>query len=84
MEKEVVNGHGLLKTSGDFAQMSGKTGAPRRYVLCAVSALVMTGLVIVGLFFRPRQRLFRTAGWVSLALFTVYPPNSDTRFLHSE
>ena len=54
------------------------------HAISAMSALVMTGLAIVGLFFRPRKRLLRLAGWVSLALFTVYLLNSYMLFLHGE
>jgi cation:H+ antiporter len=54
------------------------------HAITAMSALAMTGLAIVGLFYRPRKRLFRTAGWVSLALFTVYLLNAYVLFLHGE
>lgn len=54
------------------------------HAITAMSALVMTGLAIVGLFYRPRKRVLRTAGWVSLALFTVYLLNAYVLFLHVE
>lgn len=54
------------------------------HAITAMSALVMTGLAIVGLFYRPRKRLFRIAGWVSLALFTVYLLNAYVLFLQGE
>ena len=50
----------------------------------AMSAVVMTGIVIVGLLYRPRTRVFRTVGWVSLGLFVMYLLNSYMLYLHSE
>ncbi len=54
------------------------------HAITAMSALVMTGIAIVGLFYRPRKRLLRTVGWVSLALFMVYLLNTYVLFLHGE
>ena len=31
----------------------------------------MTGVVIVGLMYRPERRVFRLVGWISLALVTL-------------
>jgi cation:H+ antiporter len=50
----------------------------------AMSAMVMTGIVIVGLLHRPRARLFRTVGWVSLGLFVMYLLNSYVLYIHGE
>ena len=47
-----------------------------------MSAVIMSGIVIVGLVYRPRTRVFRTVGWTSLALFTIYLLNSYTLYLH--
>ena len=52
--------------------------------MTALSAMVMTGVVIVGLFFRTRTRVLRRAGWVSLFLFAMYLLNSYILFLHHE
>lgn len=52
------------------------------HAISAMSALVMTGLAIVGLYYRPRGRVLRTAGWVSLALFVIYLLNAYVLFLH--
>lgn len=49
----------------------------------AVSAMIMTGVAIVGLLYRPVQRVFRTVGWVSIALFTVYLLNISAAYLFS-
>lgn len=38
----------------------------------AVSVLLMTGLVIIGLIYRPGVRLLRTVGWVSIGLIALY------------
>lgn len=41
----------------------------------AMAAMVMSGVVIIGLLYRPATRLFRTVGWISIALFTLYLVN---------
>ena len=50
--------------------------------LSAASAVIMTGLVIVSLLYRPTRRLFRTVGWTSLGLFVIYLVNTYVVFLH--
>ena len=50
----------------------------------AFSAVIMTGIAIIGLFYRPRDRVGRTVGWVSLSLFTVYVLNAYVAFVHGE
>jgi cation:H+ antiporter len=47
----------------------------------AVSAMIMTGLVIVGLLYRPKARLFRTLGWISFGLFAIYMLNAYVLYL---
>ncbi len=42
----------------------------------AVTALVMTGLVIVGLVLRPRGRVLRVLSWVSVGLVAAYGINA--------
>lgn len=54
------------------------------HAISAMSALVMTGLAIVGLYFRPRQRVLRLAGWVSIALLTAYLLNAYVMYLHDQ
>jgi cation:H+ antiporter len=54
------------------------------HAISAVSAVVMTGIVVVALVYRPRTRLLRTVGWVSLSLFTLYLLNTYLLFLHGE
>jgi cation:H+ antiporter len=48
----------------------------------ATSAIVMTGLAVVGLFFRPQGRVLRAVGAVSLGLVAVYLLNTYVIFLH--
>lgn len=47
----------------------------------AMAAMVMSGVVIMGLLYRPTTRLFRTVGWASIALFTVYLLNTYVVYL---
>jgi cation:H+ antiporter len=54
------------------------------HAVSALSAMVMNGVVIVGLLYRPGTRLFRCVGWISLALVTLYLVNSYMLFLHGE
>lgn len=54
------------------------------HALSAMSALAMTGLAIVGLFYRPGGRILRTVGWVSLGLFGIYVLNSTVLYLDTE
>jgi len=48
----------------------------------AFSAMTMTGLAIVGLLYRPANRVFNVAGWVSVALFALYLINSYVLFVY--
>jgi cation:H+ antiporter len=52
------------------------------HVVSALSAIMMSGIAIVGLLYRPRARVFRTVGWTSLFLFLVYLLNSYILYLH--
>jgi len=47
----------------------------------AATALVMTGLVIVGLVMRPQGRVLRVASWVSVGLVAAYGINATLMFL---
>jgi cation:H+ antiporter len=49
-----------------------------------MSALVMTGIVVVGLLYRPQTRLLKAVGWVSLGLVAVYLLNAYVLFLAAE
>lgn len=52
------------------------------HVISALSAMVMSGIAIVGLFYRARQRVLRTVGWISLFLLTVYLFNGYAIYLY--
>ena len=41
----------------------------------ALVAVVMTGLAVVGLYYRPQRRLLRAVGWVSFGLVALYVLN---------
>ncbi len=46
------------------------------HLVSALSALMMTGLAIAGLLYRPSGRLFGTVGWVSLLMFWIFGTNA--------
>ena len=48
------------------------------------SAIMMTGIAIVGLLYRPQTRLFKTVGWVSLFIFAIYILNLSVLYLEQE
>lgn len=52
------------------------------HILSAFSALMMTGIAIVGLMYRPRGRVFGHFGWASLGLVTIYLLNSYVLYLY--
>jgi cation:H+ antiporter len=52
------------------------------HAVSSASAVIMTGIVVVGLLYRPAARLFRTVGWVSFGLFIVYLLNTYVLYLH--
>jgi cation:H+ antiporter len=52
------------------------------HALSAVSAIVMTGMAIVGLFYRPAAPLWRNASWISLFLLALFLINSYILFRH--
>ena len=53
------------------------------HALSAISAVMMTGVAIVGLLYRPTTRIFKTVGWVSIVLFTTYFLNAYLLYLYS-
>ena len=54
------------------------------HAVSALSALVMNGLAIVGLVYRPQTRVLKTVGWVSLGLLAVYMLNATILYLGRE
>ncbi len=53
------------------------------HVVSSLSALMMTGVTIVGLLYRPTTRLFRAVGWSSLFLLSLYLLNTLALYLYS-
>lgn len=56
----------------------------QHHALSALSATLMTGMVIVGLLYRPATRVLKTIGWASLFLFSMYLLNSYVLYLYGE
>jgi cation:H+ antiporter len=48
----------------------------------AFSAMMMSGLAVVGLVLRPASRVFRTVSWISLLLLVIYLLNMWFLYLH--
>lgn len=48
----------------------------------AFSAMMMSGLAVVGLVLRPVSRVFRTVSWISLLLLVIYLLNTLFLYLH--
>lgn len=53
------------------------------HAVSALSAVMMSGIAIVGLFYRPKARLFRAVGWTSLLLLAVYLLNTFVFYLYA-
>lgn len=53
------------------------------HLLSAISAITMTGVAIIGLYFRSRHQIFNRFGWASVALLIIYVVNSTALYLHS-
>ncbi|MBE0612565.1 MAG: sodium:calcium antiporter [Burkholderiales bacterium] len=49
--------------------------ASMTHAVSVMSAVMMTGAVIVGLLYRPPGRVFRAVGWISILLLLVYLSN---------
>lgn len=60
-----------------FANVSAAHGAS------AFSAMMMSGLAIIGLMIRPKSRVVRTVNWVSLFLLAVYLINTLFLYLYT-
>lgn len=54
------------------------------HAVTAGSAIIMTGLAMVGLFFKPGGRVMRAVSWISLGLIAMYLLNTYVLFLHGE
>lgn len=54
------------------------------HAVTAFSSIMMTGVAIVGLLYRPKTRVFKTVGWASLFLFLLYLLNTYVVYLYAE
>lgn len=54
------------------------------HAVSAYSAVIMTGVVMVGVFYRARVRVLRRTGWVSVFLFAMYLLNTYILFIRGE
>jgi cation:H+ antiporter len=54
------------------------------HAVSALSAMIMSGAVIIGLVYRPKSKLFGAVGWTSLFLFVFYAFNAYVLYLHGE
>jgi cation:H+ antiporter len=52
------------------------------HAVSALSAIMMTGVAIVGLLYRPKLRVLNTVGWASILLFVIYLLNAYILYLH--
>jgi cation:H+ antiporter len=67
----------LLFIQGSLLQSVSPTHA-----VSAMSAIMMTGVAIAGLFYRPRTRVLKMVGWTSIILFCVYLLNTYIVFIY--
>lgn len=54
------------------------------HVGTAISAIVMTGVVITALYYRPAERRFRLFGWAGLLLLIIFVTNTYALFLYGQ
>ena len=54
------------------------------HAMSAITACVMSGVVIVALLYRPGSRVLRTVGWASVCLVVLYLLNAYVLYLHGE
>jgi cation:H+ antiporter len=52
------------------------------HLLSAISAITMTGAVIVGMYFRSGRQIFNRFGWTSIALLIIYLANATLLYRH--
>lgn len=52
------------------------------HALSAVSAIIMTGIAVVGLFYRPAGPLWRNVSWISVLMLAIYLLNGYVLFRH--
>ena len=52
------------------------------HAVSAVSAIIMTGVAVIGLLYRPPGPLWRSVSWISISLLALYLLNSYVLFRH--
>jgi cation:H+ antiporter len=52
------------------------------HAITAFAAVIMSGILIVAILYRPATRFHGTIGWVSLSLLIVYLLSSYVIYLH--
>lgn len=74
----------LILAIDDFAYLPGAIYAHVSpvHAVSALTACLMSGIVIVALAYRPVSRVWRTASWASLALLVLYLLNAAVQYLH--
>lgn len=73
----------LILAIDDIAYTKGPllSNVSHTHVVSGVSAMIMTGAALVGIYYRPEARVFKLVGWISLALVMIYVFNSLVVFL---
>lgn len=54
------------------------------HAVSAFSAVMMSGIAVVGLLYRPKTRVFKTSGWASLVFFTLFILNTYVVYLYEQ
>jgi cation:H+ antiporter len=74
----------LVLAIDDLAYLPGPllSAVSPSHAVTAFAAVIMSGLAIVGLLYRPATRIHGTIGWVSLSMLVVYLLTSYVVFLH--
>ncbi len=76
----------LILVIDDFAYTPGSlyNHVSTVHAVSAITATLMSGIVIVSLAYRPVSRVWRIASWSSLALLVLYLLNAAIQFLHGK
>lgn len=76
----------LILAIDDFAYLPGAIYAHVSpvHTVSAITACLMSGIVIVALAYRPVSRVWRIASWASLALLALYLINASIQFVHGQ
>lgn len=74
----------LILVVDDFAYRPGSLydHVSTTHLVSAMTAILMSGIVIASLAYRPVSRVWRIASWSSLALLALYLLNAAMQFLH--